>query len=349
MGKNIGTKVRRIDGMQKAGGKAIYGDDITMPNMLYAAVRYVDIAAGKITDLDISKAQKMPGVRAIAKYSDIVGNPRIGLVRQDHLPIIDDEIRYHGDVAAIVAADTTAQAQRAADAIEISYQPYEPITNPQEAIKPTARLIHPKYNSNIVVHYPLIKGDAEKALTDSENVIERIYKTGFVEHAYIEPETVTAAPDYTTGGVKIYGSIQNPYTTRKMVASFMALNLNQVNVMPSNLGGSFGGKDDIANCMACRTALLAKMTDRPVKLTYNRENSIRESYKRHPYIMKYKVGFRPDGKIKAMKIDILADSGAYGALTFFVNWRSVVQATGPYEIEHVHTDIKGVYTNNCYT
>jgi CO/xanthine dehydrogenase Mo-binding subunit/CO/xanthine dehydrogenase FAD-binding subunit len=349
MGKSIGTKVRRIDGMQKATGKAIYGDDITLPGMLNAAVRYVDIAAGKITNLDISKAEKMPGVRAIASYSDIIGSPRIGLVRQDHLPIIDDEIRYHGDVVAVVAAASKIEAQAAADAIEISYQSYEPITDPQEAVKPTTRLIHPEYNSNIVVHYPLIKGDADKALSESEHVIERTYNTGFVEHAYIEPETVTAAPDHTTGGVQIYGSIQNQYTTRKMVASFMGLNLNQVNVMPSNLGGSFGGKDDIANCMACRTALLTKMTSKPVKLTYNRENSIRESYKRHPYIMKYKVGFRPDGKIKAMGIDILADSGAYGALTFFVNWRSVVQATGPYEIEHVRTDIKGVYTNNCYT
>jgi CO/xanthine dehydrogenase Mo-binding subunit/CO/xanthine dehydrogenase FAD-binding subunit len=129
----------------------------------------------------------------------------------------------------------------------------------------------------------------------------------------------------------------------------MGLNLNRVNVFGSTLGGSFGGKDDIINYMACRAALLTKMTGKPVKLTYTREESIRESYKRHPYILKYKVGFSNDGILKAMKIDIIADSGAYSSQSFFVTWRSVVQATGPYQIENVETDIRSVYTNNSYT
>ncbi|MBN2461032.1 MAG: molybdopterin-dependent oxidoreductase, partial [Candidatus Cloacimonetes bacterium] len=114
-------------------------------------------------------------------------------------------------------------------------------------------------------------------------------------------------------------------------------------------GGSFGGKDDIINMMACRVALLCRKTQRPVKLTNSREISMRESYKRHPYIMKYKVGFNNDGRIIAMQIEILADSGAYSSQSFFVTWRSVVQATGPYTIPHVRTDIRAVYTNNSYT
>jgi len=129
----------------------------------------------------------------------------------------------------------------------------------------------------------------------------------------------------------------------------MGLKLNRVNVFGSTLGGSFGGKDDIINNIACRAALLSKLTGKPVKITYTREDSLKESYKRHPYIMTYKVGFNNDGKLKAMKINILADSGAYSSQTFFVTWRSVVQATGPYEIENVLTDVKGVYTNNTYT
>ena len=129
----------------------------------------------------------------------------------------------------------------------------------------------------------------------------------------------------------------------------MGLNLNQVNVLGSTIGGSFGGKDDVVNNIACRAALACKLTGKPVKITYTREDSLRESYKRHPYVMTYKVGFDLNGKLKAMKINILADCGAYSSQTFFVTWRSVVQATGPYEIENVHTDIKGVYTNNTYT
>ena len=348
-GNVVGSKVVRVDGYEKVTGKAIYGDDIQLNKMLHAACRFTDIPAGKIKKLDISKAEKMPGVVAVGVYKDVPGAKKVGPIRQDYPPIVDDEISFFGDVLAVVAAETKEQACAAVDAIEAEYETYIPVTNVEEAVKSDSRLVHPEYKSNVVVHYPLIKGDVEKGFAESDQVIERKYHTGFQEHGYIEPETVTVVPDPTTKGFKVYGSIQNPFTTRKVIAMYLGLNLNQVNVMCSVLGGSFGGKDDIINNIGCRAALLSKMTDRPVKLTYTREHSLKESYKRHPYVMTYKVGFNKDGKLKSMKIDILADSGAYSSQSFFVNWRSVVQATGPYEIEHVRTDIKAIYTNNTYT
>jgi len=345
----IGKRVERVDGYEKVTGKALYGDDLNFHGMLYAACRYTDIPAGKITKLDISLAEKMDAVKAIALYKDIPGEKRVGPIRADCYVLVNDEVFYCGDVIAVVAAETKESAYAAVDAIQIEYEPIEGIFDVEEAIKPTARLIHPEFKSNIVVHYPLVKGDVEKGLAESDQVIERTYRTGFHEHVYIEPETLMAVPDPSMRGFRIYGSIQNPYATRAVVVSFMGLRLNQINVIPSTLGGSFGGKDDIIHIMACRATLLSKMTGRPVKLTYTREDSIKESYKRHPYLMKYKAGFTNDGKLRAMKIDILADSGAYSSQTFFVTWRSVVQATGPYEIEHVQTNIRGVYTNNTYT
>jgi CO/xanthine dehydrogenase Mo-binding subunit/CO/xanthine dehydrogenase FAD-binding subunit len=345
----IGKEVIRVDGYEKVTGKTLYGDDLKPFGLLHLANRYTDIPAGKIKNIDISIAEKMEGIEAIALFKDIPGKKRIGPIRQDQYVIVDKEVFYTGDVIAVVAAKTKEQADAAADAIEIDYDPIEGIFDPAEAIKPTARPIHADFKNNIVNHYPLIKGDVEKGFAASEQVIEREYRTGFHEHAYIEPETVTVSPDPSSQGYKVYGSIQNPFTTRRMVAAFMGLNLNQVNVFGSTLGGSFGGKDDIINCMACRCALLSKMTGKPVKLTYTREESLRESYKRHPYILNYKVGFNKDGKLKAMKIGIIADSGAYSSQSFFVTWRSVVQATGPYEVENVQTDIRSVYTNNPYT
>jgi len=345
----IGKKVTRVDGYEKVTGKAVYGDDICLHNMLHAANRCTDIPAGKIKSIDISIAEKMEGVVSIALYKDIPGKKRIGPIRQDQFVIVNDEVFYTGDVIAVVAAKTKEQACAAADAIDVKYDPIEGVFDPAEAVKPTSRPVHMDFKNNIVNHYPLVKGDVEKGFKESDQVIEREYKTGFHEHAYIEPETVTAVPDPTTKGYKIYGSIQNPFTTRRMVAAFMGLQLNQVNVFGSTLGGSFGGKDDIINCMACRCAVLSKMTGKAIKLTYTREESMRESYKRHPYILNYKVGFNNDGKLKSMKIGIIADSGAYSSQSFFVTWRSVVQATGPYEIEHVQTDIRSVYTNNPYT
>ena len=345
----IGKEVTRIDGDQKVTGKAIYGNDIKLNDMLYAACKYTDIVTGKIISIDTSAAEKIPGVKTIALYKDIPGAQKVGPIRQDYLPIVNDEVFFTGDVIAVVAAESREAAFKAADAIKVEYEPYKPLTDPRKAVSPKARLIHPEYKSNIVNHYPLRKGNIKIGFQVADAILTRTYTTGFQEHAYIEPETVTVEPDHSTGGFNIYGSIQNPYTTRKVAAMYMNLPLNRINVIPSVLGGSFGGKDDIINNMVCRAALLCQMTGEPVQMTNSRENSLRESYKRHPYIMNYKVGFTREGRIIAMKIDILADSGAYSSQTFFVTWRSVVQATGPYEIPHVETDIRSVYTNNCYT
>ena len=346
---HIGKRVPRIDGYEKVTGKGLYGDDLNFHGMLHAACRYTDIPAGKITRLDISEAEKIDGVEVIALYKDIPGEKRVGPIRADQYVLAEDEVFFSGDVLAIVAAQSLEIAHRAAEEIQIEYEAFEGIFDPEEAVKPTSRLIHPDFKSNVVVHYPVLKGDVERGFAEADQTIERTYRTGFHEHAYIEPETVMAVPDWTIGGYKIYGSIQNPYETRGVVAKFLGVGLNKINVMPSILGGSFGGKDDIVHVMACRVALLAKITGKPVKLTNTRENSLKESYKRHPYIMKYKAGFMKDGTLKAMEIDVLADSGAYASQTFFVTWRSVVQATGPYEIEHVKTHVRGIYTNNTYT
>ena len=349
MHKVIGKRVQRVDGYEKVTGKAIYGDDTVFPKMLHAACRFSDIVCGKIKSIDVEKAKKMHGVEAIGLYDNVPGAKKIGAIRQDYLPLVHDKIYFRGDVIAVVAALTKEQAYAAAEAIEIEYEQEDGIFDVREAVKPDAKLVHPEYKSNVVIHYPLRKGNVEKGFNESDHVITRTYQTGFHEHAYIEPESIVVTYDPNTNGYKIYGSIQNPFTTRKAVSMFMGLRLNQINVFSSTLGGSFGGKDDIVNNIACRAALLCKMTGKPVKLTYTREESLRESYKRHPYHMTYKVGFTKDGILKAMQINILADSGAYSSQTFFVTWRSVVQATGPYEIPNVCTDVRGVYTNNVYT
>ncbi len=345
----VGKKVIRVDGYEKISGKAIYGDDIFLTNMLYGAQRYTDIPCGKITKLDISKAQSMPGVEAVILHKDIKGNDKMGPIREDQCVLVKDRAFYSGDVIAVVAARTKEEAYAGADAIEVEYAEEEGIFDVKQAVKKDAKPVHSEYNSNVIVHYPVRKGDVDKGFEKSDKVLQREYNTGFHEHGYIEPESVVAVPDPTCSGVKVYGSIQNPYTTRRFVASFMGYKINQVNIFASNMGGSFGGKDDTVNMLACRVALLTAITEKPVKLTLSRENSIKESYKRHPYNMRYKVGFNRDGKINAMEIDILADSGAYSSQSFFVTWRSVVQATGPYEIENVKTDIKAIYTNNTYT
>lgn len=345
----VGNEVPRVDGKAKVRGAAVYGDDIVLKNMLYGVCRYADIAAGQIASLDISEAEKLPGVVKIATWKDIPGQRCIGVVIPDYPPIVESEIAFRGDVIAVIAAESYEIASQAADKIRVAYTPWTPITSVREAIRPGARPIHSDKENNIINHHHTIKGDIEAGFAASSYIFERDFEVGFQEHAYIEPESITVGYDDNEQIVTIYGSIQNAHRVRGMVAKYLDLPQSKVNVKRSVLGGSFGGKDDIIDHLACRAALLAVLTSRPVKMTYNREQSMRESYKRHPYQMHYKIGLDDRARIQAIKIDILADGGSYAGQTPFVTWRSSVQAAGPYNIPNVRVDITGVYTNNNYT
>ncbi|WP_435928103.1 molybdopterin cofactor-binding domain-containing protein [Dryocola sp. BD613] len=345
----VGSEVPRTDGAAKVKGLAVYGDDLVMKNMLYGVCRYADIAAGRIESVDLTEAEKIPGVVKIATWKDIPGEKIIGVVIPDYPPIVDREIAFRGDVVALVAAETYEAACLAAEKIKIDYKPWVPMTSVKEALQPGARLIHSDRESNIINHHYTVKGDIEAGFAASSHIFEREYQVGFQEHAYIEPESITTCYDDNEQIITVYGSIQNAHRVRGFVAKYLGLPQSKVNVKRAVLGGSFGGKDDIIDHLACRAALLTWLTSRPVKMTYNREQSMRESYKRHPYVMKYKIGLDDDARIQAIKIDVLADGGSYAGQTVFVTWRSSVQAAGPYNIPNVRVDVTGVYTNNNYT
>ena len=309
----------------------------------------MDIAAGRVDSVDVSDAENVPGVVKIATWKDVPGQRKLGAIIPDYPPLIENEIAYRGDVIAVVAAETYEAACIAVDKIKVSYTPWEPITSPEEAMKPGARLIHSELDSNIINHHHTVKGDIDAGFAASTHIFEREYEVGFQEHGYIEPESVTAYLDDNEQIMTIAGSIQNAHRTRTIVATYLNLPQAKVNVRRSVLGGSFGGKDDIIDNLSCRAALLVHLTGRPVKISYNREQSMRESYKRHPYKMKYRIGLDDDARIQAIKIDIIADGGSYSGQTMFVTWRISVQAAGPYNIPNVRVDVTGVYTNNNYT
>jgi CO/xanthine dehydrogenase Mo-binding subunit len=245
-----------------------------------------------------------------------------------------------------VAAASREIAERAIALIAVEYEPLPVVSDPEEAMKPGAPIIHD--DKNEFVHHKVRKGDIVKGFAEADFVIERKFKTQFIEHSYIEPECVLAEPA-EQGGVKITGSIQNLFSSRRSVADALKIPLNRVQIIQATLGGSFGGKDEVMTSMCCRAALLAMKTGKPVKMVNTREESMLESYKRHPYVMYYKWGARNDGTITAMEIRCIADGGAYSSMSPFVTWRSVVQATGPYYCENVKTDVYAAYTNNNYT
>jgi len=344
----VGKPVVRNDGLEKVTGQAKFADDINLPGQWYGVMVRIPAAHARIKSIDYSAIDGHPALGAICDANDVPGAKKIGPIKQDQPIFCYDKVVTPGDVLAMLVGPSERELLKLRERVKVDYEPLPVLTDPLKALQPEAPLIHPEQKSNLVVHHRVRKGDIEKGFAQSDFILEQTYTTPFIEHAYIEPEAVIAYLREGNKGVQIIGSIQNPFTTRKVVAQALGWPLAKVRIRQAELGGSFGGKDDIMNILAARAAIAALKTKRPVKIRYTREDSILESYKRHAYHLHYKVGYDRQGKIKAMKIDVIADGGAYSSMTPFVTWRTVVQATGPYEVENVWTDVRGVYTNNPY-
>nr|WP_281255707.1 xanthine dehydrogenase family protein molybdopterin-binding subunit [Petrotoga mexicana] len=335
-----------MDAYEKVTGKAKFADDLEFPNMLYAKVLRSKYPSARILNIYLDEAKKIPGVKAIITANDIPNN-EFGVIIPDQQVLAKERTYFIGDGIAVVAAETPESAKKAVESIKVEYDEISGIFDPLES--KNAPSIHEDKDNNQVIHHKLRKGNIEEGFKRCDVILEREYQTQFIEHAYMEPEVVIAVPYENNSVVTIYGSVQNPFACRNAVASVLKIGFNQVRIVQNHIGGSFGGKDEVISSMAARAAVLALKTNRPVKLKNTREESIIESYKRHPYNMRYKVGATKEGKLLAMEIEAIADSGAYACQTPFVTWRSVVQATGPYEIPNVKTDTYGYYTNNVYT
>jgi CO/xanthine dehydrogenase Mo-binding subunit len=343
---SIGSRVPRVDALDKVTGRARYAADFNLPGQLYGHVRYADYPHADIISIDTSKAKALPGVVKVLTARDVPGERKFGAVVIHQIVLCADRVRYYGDVVALVAALTPEIAEQAASLIEVEYKELTPITDPQTAMKKVSPKVYPE--GNLCTHHKVRRGDIEKGFASSDVVIEREYKTQKIEHSYIEPEAVLAEPG-EHGGVTITGTLQNLYNIRRSVARVLNLPLNRVRLIQPALGGSFGGKDETLSALCCRAAFLALVTGKSVKMVNSREQSMRESYKRHPYQLRYKIGATKAGVIKAIESEMYADVGPYAAMSPFVTWRSVVHATGPYRIANVKTDVYAVYTNNCYT
>jgi CO/xanthine dehydrogenase Mo-binding subunit len=345
---NEQTKAWRNDAEAKVTGRAKYTDDLKFQGLLHAVPVYSDFVHARIINVDTTAAQQLAGVVRVITARDVPGSITFGQIIRDYHMLADDKIRYHGDVVAVIVAETRQQAIAAIPFVTVEAEELTPLLDPEEAMRPDAPLVHEGHGSNIVNHHVVRRGDADAALKNCDHLIEQEFRTQFIEHAYLEPETAIAIPR-PDGVTEIHASMQHPFSTRRFAAALLGVPLSEVEVIGGPMGGGFGGKDDTVSIVAARAALAAKLTGRPVKMTYDREWSMRESYKRHPYRVRYRMGFSQLGKIEACQVRVVADAGAYCSVTPWVTWRSTVQCCGPYQVPHVHCDVYGVYTNNVFT
>ncbi len=338
----------RNDAVAKVTGRTKYADDLKFVNMVHAAPVYSDFVHARLIAVHTEDAERAEGVVRVLTARDVPGANRYGQIVHDFRVFADDKIRYHGDVVALVIARTRDQAIRAAGLVRVEAEPLPAVLDPEEALREGAPLIHEDHGTNVINTHRVRRGDIESGFRSSDLVIEEHFETPFIEHAYIEPE-VAVCRVRDDGVVEVHGSMQHPFSTRRFVSALLGVPLSEVEVIGTPMGGGFGGKDDTAAIVCARAALAAKLTGVPVKLMYRREWSIRESYKRHPYRVSYKMGLTRDGMIKAVQCRIVADGGAYCSVTPWVTWRSTVQCCGPYDVPNVHCDTFGVYTNNIVT
>jgi CO/xanthine dehydrogenase Mo-binding subunit len=343
-------KIWRNDALAKVTGKAKYADDLKVINMLHAVPVYSKkFIHGKIKGFTgLEKAAALPGVVRVITAADIPGKVYFGQIFQDYAMLAVDKIRCESDVIALVVARERKTAIMAAGLIDLKVEELPPIFDPEEAMKDEKNLIHPSKGSNIINQHKIRRGkEIDKVLEVCDMVMERSYSTGAVEHAYMEVESALCyeRPD---GVMEIHGGMQHPFSTRRFTAAMLGCSLSDVEVVGTPVGGGFGGKDDTIAIICARTALASRLCGQPVKMTYEREWSIRESYKRHPYRMKYTIGLK-DKKIHAVKARFIADGGAYTSVTPWVTWRSTVQCCGPYQVDNVYCDSFGVHTNNVFT
>lgn len=341
-------KAFRNDAYAKVTGRAKFTDDLKFFNMAHAVPVYSDYVHAENLEVDASRAEEQPGVLKVITARDVPGSVRFGQIEQDYYMFAESKIMWHGDVVALIVAETRQAALAAAAYVRVKADPLPIVNDPEEALKPESPVIRMFKDSNLMNHHKMRRGDAAGALESSDLVLEEDFSTQFIEHAYMEPETAVCIPRQD-GSLEIYGSMQHPFSTRRFTAALLGEPLSNIEVYQPPVGGGFGGKDDTAAVVCARTALAARLLNRPVKLTYEREWSIRESYKRHPYKLHYKVGLEESGKVKAVQVRMVSDGGAYLSVSPWVNWRSTAQCFGPYSVEHVHADVLCAATNNPVT
>ena len=344
----LGKNIERIDAWAKAEGTAQYGADIRLNNMLFCKNVYSERAHAKLLAVHIGEAEKMPGVVKVVTGKDIPGAKMFGELFRDQYALACDRVRYFGDVIAVVAAETQEQANEAAKRIYADYEDLPVLASPKMAMESDIA-INPEYPDNICGEVHVNKGDSEAALKEAEVIVKTNYKTHFVEHAYLEPESVTAVPSPMRDEVTVYGSMQAPYNARISIHRMLNIPMSQIIFKPSTVGGSFGGKIETAEANAIRVSLIALLTKRPAQVTLTRDESIRESYKRHPIEFDIEIGAKKDGTMTALRMLSILDAGAYINMSPPVAYKTAVLGVGPYNVDNVHSCSTAVLTNNNHT
>jgi CO/xanthine dehydrogenase Mo-binding subunit len=342
--RQIGVDIPKVDVLRKVLGEARYGADLSIEGPLHLRVVRSAKPHAKILKIQLDEAMKIRGVDRIFTAKDIPGKNAIGTITKDQPILASDRVRYIGDPVAMVAGKTEEAVEEAAKKVEVVYEDLPFVNSPEEALKPYAPLIHEK--GNLLLEFNVVKGDAQAGFREAEAIVEETYTTTWIDHAYLEPDAGISYGD-EEGRVTVICPTQNVHYDQKEVASVLDLPLEKVRIIQSATGGGFGGRLDIT--VQCLLALAAFHLKKPVRIVYSREEVFQVISKRHPLTIRYKSGATKDGRLTAVEVHILGDTGGYASYGATVAIRSAVHATGPYQVPNVRVRSQMVYTNNPWS
>jgi len=339
----VGRIHLRPDAVEKVTGDAVYTDDLTFPGILYAKARRALVPHAILKKLDISRAKSLQGVVEILTAEDVPGETNHGLVTFDWPVMIGvgERVRYIGDTIAIIAAESKEIAEQAAGLIEAEFEPLPVIQDPVQAYQDGQPQLHD--SGNLLKHIKVRKGDMEAGFAQSEIILHHTFHTQTTDHLFFEPECSIAVPT-PDGRLEVYVGSQIPYQDRSQIARALGWEENRIRIKGQLMGGGFGGKEDIAGQI--HASLLAIATGRPVKLLFDRKESLLVHPKRHATQIRVKIGAMNDGRIQAVETELYGDTGAYASLGEKVMTRATTHSAGPYDIPHVKADCYAMYTNN---
>ena len=309
----VGKRLPKIDAPDKATGRAIYTDDIVLPNMIYGKLLLSPLPHAKIKSVKIEKAKSLPGVKLILTGSDVTDlTYGTSPPRYDENVLAKDKVRYVGDVVAAVAAIDEATCYKAIKLIEVEYEELPAVFDPMEAMKDGApRLFDDKYENNINTRVDHHFGDIEKGFAEADHIKEARFIGNRTYQNPMEPHCAIAEWD-RHGRVTLYTSTQVVHYVHHQLSRVLNLPLGNIRVIMDNCGGGFGAKA-ATNMLEILSILLAKKVGCPVKMRFNREEMYLYGRGRHKQYIDMKIGVKKDGTITAVKQKVILEGGAYSS------------------------------------
>ncbi|PRO67180.1 xanthine dehydrogenase subunit D [Alkalicoccus urumqiensis] len=332
---------KRPDGSAKIDGSFQYLTDKEVPGCLHARVKRSGIPHARLRRVYTAEAEAMPGVRAVLTADDVPGLNGFGIADPNQPVFVRDHIRFEADAVAAVAADTPEIAQAALDVITIDVEPLPVLDTPEKALHPEAVKLHP--DGNILHETFHERGDIQAGFAEAAVVVEETYETPRQMHVFMEMEGGLFVPE-TDGTLTVYAPTQHGYKDRMQLSRILGWEEEQIRIVSSPIGGSFGGKDELN--VQPFGALLALATGQPVKIHYSRKESVRAGLKRHPMKITMRTGVDKDGLITAHEALLVSDTGAYATLGGPVLQFATEHTISGYIMPNVRIEGLAVYTNN---